>query len=167
MALFDIQTFNQDQVNGTATFTLADGSIETMTQHTDIYTQQIQAPNSVFSTNCAFFVSNLSLKSQGSYFYDNPTGVFNVYDEQGNLISQTNYDSPYGFSIQNLIDLFKNNYQIDLTDASQNISVYRSAAGVSPRYSIKIPYIKQFYRYILIDGNSGNVITDATGAYIK
>lgn len=169
MALFDIQTFNQHEVNDTATYNLNDGSTVTMVKLVDTYFEQTRFPNSTFSTKLQFFQSNLSLKGGGSFFYNNPTGVINEYDEQGNLVSQTNYDTPYGFSIQNVIDLVNSNYQVDLTVPIVNQSVVRYVDDTShlPLYAIVIPLGDQLFRYILINGNTGDVISDKLGNAIE
>jgi hypothetical protein len=168
MALFDIQKFNRYEVNNTATY-VDDGTIVTMVKLADTYVEETKAPNSTYSTRSVFFESNLHLKWEGSFFYDNPTGVLNEYGAQDNLVSQTNYDSPHGFSIQNVIDLLNNNYQIDLTVPAEGLSVIRYVDDTSklPEYSIKIPINEQLYRHILINGNTGVVISDVLGSYIE
>lgn len=140
-----------------------------MVKLAETYVEETNSSNSSFNTRSVFFKSNLSLKREGDFFFRNPTGVFNEYGEQGSPVSQINYDSPYGFSIQNIIDLLNSNYQVDLTVRTENLSVIRYVDDTTQltEYEIKVPISEQVYRYILINGNTGDVISDVLGSYIE
>jgi hypothetical protein len=52
----------------------------------------------------------------GTEFYDIHVGIWESYDETGQLIKKIDYDKPYKFSIEDLIKKMKNEYDIDLLD---------------------------------------------------
>jgi hypothetical protein len=61
----------------------------------------------------------------GTEFYDIHVGIWESYDETGQLIKKIDYDKPYKFSIEDLIKKMKNEYDIDLLDVKHAISISR------------------------------------------
>jgi hypothetical protein len=170
MEQFDIQKFEQYKINNSATYNLEDGSIVQLTDLGESYREERKILNSPFSTGFIFYKNaTLTLKGGGTFFYNNPTGIFNEYDESGNLVNQINYDGLYNFTIQNLIDLLNDNYQIDLTVPVKNLIVkrYIESNTNTPEYHIMYPIDDQSFRNLKINGNTGEIILDAIGHYIE
>ncbi|WET48451.1 hypothetical protein PYS58_17960 [Chryseobacterium indologenes] len=69
--------------------------------------------NSPYLTSKIFFKNN-NLKSIGRNFYSFPIGIFKEYDESGKLIREVNNDAPYKFSIDDLINKIKKEYDVDI-----------------------------------------------------
>jgi hypothetical protein len=167
MAQFDKQKFDEIKVNNIAVFNLDDGTQVQLIDNGDTYYEVKSKINDPYRSSLTFY-KNLILKGGGTFFYNNPVGVFTEYDEQGNILNQINYDSMYGFTIQNLIDKMNLSYQINLMIPVKNLSVHRfiDSNTNSPYYQIIYPINDQSFRRFKIDGNSGNVISDTIGNYI-
>jgi hypothetical protein len=105
--------------------------------------------------------SNKRLTLKGQMFYDADLGDWKYYDNSGHLEKIENFDSPYKLSIEDIIQLMKKEYDIDLLDVSDRKTVGRSVIDVPPVYYITIP-IKQSrsHREITINANDGKLISD-------
>ena len=65
-----------------------------------------------------------SLIGEGKKFGRMPVGIWKTYDEQGNLIKETDLDSGFEFSSEDLIKKIKTEFDIDVNDETQ-ISVVK------------------------------------------
>lgn len=65
--------------------------------------------------------------------------------------------------------MLKSNYQTDLMIPTENLFVkrYVDATTRLPEYEITIPLEYPFFMYILINGNTGDIIADTTGNYTR
>ena len=146
-------------------FKLPDGSEMLKSDDKDFYYFHITLPNSPYGTKYIYFKNSLQLKVEYNLFYEAIIGTVKIYDEPGNLIQEINYDADYAFSTQNLIDKMLSEFQIDLLHPTrpQKIKINRGfddRPGFPSRfYSISLEDIHGSRRMIL-DGNSGNVISD-------
>jgi hypothetical protein len=87
--------------------------------------------------------------------------IYKKYDETGKLIKETDWNAPYKFSIKELIEKIKKEYNIDLEDKTQGGSVGRRGDKAGKLYyevslSSKENNLKR--DYILIDGNTGKTV---------
>ena len=118
----------------------------------------INSPNIFYKI---YYKNSNHLKSSGNDFYDFPIGITKEYNENGELIKETDYDKDYKFSIEDLQKKMKATYNVDIMDKKQTRSVSRTT--IDPR--IKFPYyqvlvnsgIASFTDYLL-NGNTGEVI---------
>ncbi|PKF75989.1 hypothetical protein CW752_01370 [Chryseobacterium sp. PMSZPI] len=74
---------------------------------------EIRKPNSPYKTIKTYH-KNSSPKSISKIFYSFPVGIFKEYDESGKLIREVNNDTPYKFSIDDLINKIKKEYDVDI-----------------------------------------------------
>ena len=118
----------------------------------------INSPNIFYKI---YYKNSNHLKSSGNDFYDFPIGITKEYNENVELIKETDYDKDYKFSIEDLQKKMKATYNVDIMDKKQTRSVSRTT--IDPR--IKFPYyqvlvnsgIASFTDYLL-NGNTGEVI---------
>jgi hypothetical protein len=112
----------------------------------------------VYFENC-----NLQLKS--TYFYSFPYGTSTEFDENGNIIKETNHDLSYKFSIEDLALKIKKEFKIDIMKKSPWIKIMRFVENSKSFYlfSININENKQGNtKEILIDGATGANISEKT-----
>lgn len=104
-----------------------------------------------------------SMFASGTIFHDIPIGFFRRYNEKGKLIEEINRDENYSFSVYELIEKMKIEYQIDLNNVAQQVYVYRDFNKRLQEYV----YIIRFYdktiinsqlRYIMVDAKTGNTV---------
>ncbi len=106
---------------------------------------------------------NNILLAEGDYFYYCSIGIDKEYNEKGNVISEENFDKDYKLSIENIIQLMKKDYNIDLLDVSDRKSVDRDEGDSNnpPTYFISIPVKNtRSNRQITINANDGSLIKD-------
>ena len=150
-------------------FKLTDGTELERSNDKSFYYLQMRHPEHPYRTNYMFFKKSLQLKAENYYFYDAIVSQ-KIYNEQGKLIYKKNFNTDYAFSIQNLIDKMQTEYQIDLLHPGKvlYINVERGFDTVkvhpfSRYYLISISTTTtrdSGIRKILLDGNSGKVISD-------
>jgi len=114
-------------------------------------------------------------------FYSSLTGISKEYDENGKLIKEKNWDTPYQFSIEDLIKKFKIEYNIDIENRKNVRNVYRAEHSKTlgiPIYHVvlKTEAENKWIEY-LIDGNTGKTLyimkssegdeTDIIDEYLK
>lgn len=170
MEKFDIVSFNKYKINNMANYTASDGNRILSEDIDSYYFEQIKSNiNDPFSFKYRFFKSSLALMSSCQFFYNIPTGEYLEYDQHGKLIIKKDYDSPYLFSINDLIQKMAKEFNTDLMTPIKGIDVARYVDDNSklPEYSIRIPINESSFRYIVLDGNSGNVKKDVIGHNIE
>lgn len=90
---------------------------------------------------------NLALKSSQTYILDMTIGSYKEYNEQGEVIKEVNNDS-FPFTMQNLIDVVKNRYGIDLTKERKGLNI----GLIDDESGAKFYYI----RYPAVNDEAGN-----------
>ncbi|OXA94730.1 hypothetical protein [Flavobacterium hercynium] len=100
-------------------------------------------------------------------FYQFSIGILKTYDDTGILIKETNYDKPYVFTLQQLIEKIKKEQDIDLEDLTKKSIVDRreDTALQKPIYEVHLESKKSpDYQtdYFLIDGITGEVLFETT-----
>jgi hypothetical protein len=65
-------------------------------------------------TNYYVYHANFIQKATGQEFYRFPIGISKEYDTSGNTIKETNHDLPFKFTIEQVCELIKKEYDVDL-----------------------------------------------------
>jgi hypothetical protein len=124
-------------------------------EEADIYTPY--KLTKVFSTE-----SNI-LKSKLKEFYSVTYDKYQIYKQNGELEEEVDEDKPYKLSIEDIIQLMRKKYNIDLMDVSDRKSVDREPGDISnpPIYFISIPVKdSRSNRQITVNANDGSLIKD-------
>jgi hypothetical protein len=101
---FNVAYFNKYKIDKTAYYTSVDGTQFLLKNDESYYFEQIKDnANAVFSFKYRFFKSSLELMSSCQFFYNIPIGEYLEYDQYGKLKIKKNCDSPYLFSINDLM----------------------------------------------------------------
>jgi len=125
------------------------------------YWEERNYPNSEYKFICCYHDNGL-LRHKLTTFYDIHLGVIQFYDKLGNVVREKNWDAPYTFSLDNLIDKMKDEYKIDIRIPELMWSVYRYVSEEIniPLYEVKVkdPIIDYKILVYLIDGNTGETL---------
>ena len=128
------------------------------------YIQTVIYPNTNFRDIAIYDKESLKLKSEGQTFINMPVGIYNIYGEDGKIVSTINYDEKYPISIENVIQILKNELKIDINENVEGLNISREISNVEqiPIYDIYIPQEKTEIkvRHIKVDGSSGKITMD-------
>lgn len=116
------------------------------------------------------FHENTSLLTKGEEFYNFRVGIYKIYDENGNLTEEINYDKDYKFSIDDLIKKMKEEYKIDILKRSPWIKVMRDKIDSGVIYKVMVYLKENKYsdtKNYTIDGTTGKVISEKILSYPK
>lgn len=161
MEKFDIAEFNKKSNNGEYQFTLKDGSQVRQIENaaSQDYTVEMKNPPDPHSVLKLFYFKSGNLKAQGEKFYSFPIGKWMFYDESGLLIKETNWDSAYKFTIEDL-DKKMRDMGINIMQMKPGVDVHRASVG-NPLYIVSYPIdptnIYDVYE-LKIDGISGKTV---------
>ena len=102
-----------------------------------------------------------SLMAQRTYFYSIDTGVWKEYDTNGNVIKEEDMDAYYKITINDFVNLMKEQYKIDLFSNNYVWSIDRYKDNRPRPIYVVIEGPSRFYsRYITIDANTGETLFD-------
>jgi len=130
------------------------------------YIEKRKFPNSAYMLYCEYNVNGALVKTLIS-FHGMEAGFMCFYDVSGEIIKKEDLDILYKFSIDNLIDKMRMEYDIDIVDTKICINVSR---GVYKKYNnnpLYCVYINgdiisgQFICYV-IDGDTGETLFTTT-----
>ncbi len=161
METFDIAEFNKNSINGEYTYTLKDGSQVRQIENSSSqdYTVEIKNPPNPHSVLKLFFMKSGKLKATGEKFYSFPIGVWRYYDESGTLTKETNWETNYKFTIEEL-DKKMQDIGINIMQMKLGFDVHRASVGV-PLYFVSYPIdplnIYDVYE-LKIDGITGKTL---------
>ena len=136
-------------------------SIEYFNDAVQIELNNINSPYYKFKK---FSLKTNRLLLTGTEFYKINIGIWENYDETGQLIKKIDYDKPYKFSIEDLIKKMKNEYDIDLLDVERvsYVSRYEEKKDVNlPLYEVCYKYSSlnnNKVEYYLINGTTGETL---------
>jgi hypothetical protein len=167
---FDTVKFNKHKVANIATYLRDDGAKITQSDIGKFYSEEIKIkPDKPFAWRYTFFRESLKLRSAAEFFYGSPIGKYHEYNELGVLTKEIDNDAPYHFSLGAVISKIKRDYNIDILKLQKGMSMNRYIDEVTkePEYTIGIPISEMALRYIIIDGNSGNVKRDFISQMIE
>ena len=105
------------------------------------------------------FYPNGSLMLKGLNFpNDFEKGIWKEYDEQGNLIKETDYDKGFDYTWEDLLKLLKKR-EVDIKDTDN--TTIRKEDG-----NWRFSYVKGIYIHdVIIHGKTGKVIQDAKNVF--
>ena len=134
------------------------------------YKNKIQVTkSSVLNPYTKIFVYNEKTNMLLTYvlqFYQFPIGTGKHYDENGILIKEIDHDAPYSFSVKEVIEKVKQQYNIDLEDKTQDGALKRDKHKeyLNPVYEVYLPSKESSNKtdYILIDGKTGEVLYETS-----
>ncbi len=107
MKTFDIETFEKNKIGNEYNTILKDSTVVKQRKMQFDYYEIIKPKNSYFQTRNRYY-SNGKLKSTVQDFpNDFLAGVMKEYDQQGNLIKETDYDKPYKFTFKDVLKVIK------------------------------------------------------------
>lgn len=114
-----------------------------------------------FTRHLVYDKKTLSLLKESTSFSKISYGIYREFDTMGNVLKEVNLDEKFEFSLDNLLKLVKIKYEVDFNQVLNN-SVYRGFDEHLGRYVYKIHQHIDDYkmRYIIIDGQTGDVISD-------
>ena len=158
MKKFDIEKFNKNK-NYLNRFidTLDNGTIIEQNIGGDGYYEVIKKKKEYFEEYFEYFKSG-KLKLGGEYFpNDFNKGVWKNYDEQGNLIKETNYDKGFDYTWEDLLKLLKKR-KVDILGRYTTI---RKEEG-----DWRFSYVEGIYIYdVIVDGKTGKILQDAKNEF--
>jgi len=136
--------------------------------HNPFYVVKINSKNNFSKTLVVSKKSNNILKKK-IYFLTMPYGYETEYDEDGKIISKVNNEEDFAFTIDQLIDKVKRDFNIDITTPMKGLLFRKSIAGDPPLYHLYIPTYEgsEEKRVLLFDGNTGRLLKENTGFFEK
>lgn len=186
MERFDIKKFEENKKKGNTNYTIGD-SIEVQEFDSSLgYIRYTRKKDELFSDYFVFHHSG-SLKERGQVFILNGLkGLFRKYDEKGNLIKEIDYDKPYKFTLDQVIEYLKNHesnlnnisrYHDDATGVGREIDEKTKKHVWLLNFKGKYNNIEGIY-IITLDGETGEEVlvkrligkmsgTKGTGTYGK
>ena len=154
---FDIKTFEKNKIDGEYNFVLDDGTkIRQSSTEIDYGEFVIPPPPQLFITSKQYFKTG-ELQALLILYPNDFIKLKKVYDKDGKLVEETNFDIPYKFSFEQLLELIKNEKdKIDLFD--RNTSITRGVLDEGPIW--EITYKKVFMRreLIKVNGITGEIL---------
>ncbi|MFC5045096.1 hypothetical protein [Aquimarina hainanensis] len=166
MKTFDIEAYNKKKKNpGYDGYYLKDSTyIRQFDAGGDgIYTNYIEVithPNNFFQEYRVFH-HNGKIKIDGlKFFNDFEKGIWKEYDEQGNLVKETDYDAPYKFTWENVLELIKER-KIDMSHEQFRVIRGSSEKGTSWAIVYDKPKTHDKLGVINIDGITGKITREA------
>ncbi|QYS92309.1 hypothetical protein JJC04_07370 [Flavobacterium covae] len=148
-------------------------------EHSDAtYTDERKKDNSPYEYHKSFFKKNNLLKSNLTIFYSFPIGITLEYDETGKLIKEINNDLPYKFSVDDLREKIKKEYDVDIVsdyrDSDPTLIIvtrwegYHNDFGIYkkgvPMYQVKLTTKKGTIN-LEINAITGETITEVLNNY--
>ncbi len=165
METFDLKYFVANQKNGTVDTILNDGTQIVLRALDSDYVKEVRiSKSSPFHTFYFFYRHSLKLKAKGTYFFDCPRSSVK-FDKNGRITENINYDSQFKFTIEDLIRKMRDEFGVDLTNREQKLHVQRSVAIKikHPNYILMIYLNEDTFRYLMIDGKTGEIKKNFTG----
>ena len=126
------------------------------------YIQYTSAKNSTLSDVKSYYKST-KLRTAGRKFFDFYIGTGQVYDEDGKMVSEINFENGYLFSVNQLVEKMRKDFNLDILDMYKPIKVIRGTFNDSPVYFISTvpdPSDRFRVRMIIVDGITGKTISD-------
>jgi len=131
----------------------------------DQYWETRKCPHSIYRFHSEYDVNGVLTKTHTS-FYGNKFGIIRNYDSSGNVVSEEDLEVSYPFSIDNLIDKMKAEYDIDILDKQLVFIIDRRRSYMVDRrwgyYEVFIRDLTrtkpQMVKAYLIEGDTGNTV---------
>lgn len=134
-----------------------------------IISVQENIKDSPFKSQKLYSKKTLILTKVQTQFYNFCIGITKIYDENGKLTKIINCDEKYSFTIKQLIEKLKNDYEIDFsTRKGSGREIERNYINGKDCYNVIINLgtsAKSGTKNIVIDGNNGKVISESNHQY--
>ena len=161
METFDKIQFDKNKVNGEYNFVLNDGKLVRQMENPKRgeYTEVISDPAKPYSTVNVFFMASGRLKIKGFKFYDMPIHTWKYYDENGGQVKETNWDTPFKLSIDEVARIMKA-MNVDIMNRHNGVEVDRMD-DPHPKYVVAYPVGKERpydINSVYIDGITGKIL---------
>lgn len=164
---FNINQFEKEKENGVLEYTLDDGTmVQAFTgSGNETYVEWREKPESFFRIYREFFLETGAVKIVAHEWHGNMFGIRKEYDQNGQLVKETDEDAPYQFSFNDIVLLLKERGIDALTPSFDEktlvgLSIHRST-NPSPNYVVSYPSDNPQMRHIIIvDGTTGAIITE-------
>lgn len=163
MNKFDIEKFKSQKVNINEKYTeVYNDTIIEVAEYADRFIKNTRGVNSPIENRKVYDKKNYSLIAEVNYFHKFPVGISRKYDSEGQIIEEKNQDEKYDFSVDELINKMKNEFNIDLRKFD-DVGVDRRYEEPDYIYVIILPSNKLInsVREIKINGANGNLISDS------
>jgi hypothetical protein len=126
--------------------------------------------NSPYKSRKLYSQKSLILIREEQLFYDFCIGITKIYNDNGILSDSIDCDSKYKFSTNELMKIMKTKYLIDLTTTLKGETQIVSRDYINGKncYNITIflnSSLKGSRKNIIIDGNTGEVISEFISTY--
>ena len=176
MAKLDNKSFDEIQVNGEAKFTLPNGNSVRQSKFRDAYIEDIKIKGTPFSIQNIYSKPGGAIQSSLEVFYRVPIGIKKLYDGDGNVIKEIDFDKPFQFSIDDLALKIKNEFNLDIMKDNNYVNVFRTLLidnSVPLTYTVAFPIDLNFdsqygdRRVLVLDGNTGAIISNTIISYTK
>ena len=158
MNTFDIKTFkkNKSALNE-YNFAIEPNISVVQSELKHVYTEDIIDKNTFFVLKNQYYKNGI-LKITGLYFKSSfRKGIWKEYDENGNLIKETDYDKGFNYTWEDLLKLLKER-EIKIIDRNTTI---RKDEG---RWHVW--YVDGLHVYnIFIDGKTGEILQDVKNEF--
>lgn len=154
---FDIETFEKNKLNGEYNFVLEDGTKIRQTSSDNSYSEYITHPKPELFMTFKGYYKRGRLKRYVIRYPNNFQKIRKEYDKQGKLIEEIDYDKPFKFTFEQLLELIKKEKDtIDLYD--KNTSIGRGSDEEGTVWFVT--YKKNWGRreVIKIDGITGQIL---------
>ncbi|GGX30776.1 hypothetical protein [Aquimarina muelleri] len=164
MAVFDINTFDKHKDHLLEyEFFLKDSTFVHQRKRQFEYIETIQPKGAYFRTINRYY-ENGNLKSTVEDFpNDFLAGIMKEYDEQGNLIKETNYDAPYKFTWEEVLEWIK---ERNINMESDYLIIARGSDESGTSWDITWEKEnKSSLRRAFIDGVTGKIIKEFDQEY--
>jgi hypothetical protein len=170
---FDIKKFDSEKIYNKQSGvlevndTLKDSTTIKRCEYSDGYIEIIQVLNSPIKVTKSYFKNTGNIKTISIEFSGCTIGFWNVYNENGKLVKQTNRDKNYSFSVYDLAEKFKKKFDIDIMHTNQPLfAIILRGYDKFSYYEVSIS--KRCMcdsRVIRVDGNNGKILSDRIQPY--
>jgi len=173
MEYFDIELYKDWEIDNFHSQSEDDRFLKKGNERMEIwfYENKIQVERSSllnpYKRTSIYFRKTKVLYTHVTEFYQFSIRIDKTYDETGKVINEKDNDKPYVFSLRQLIEKIKREYNVDLEDRTQKGLVDRriDAYLKKPIYELDLPSEKApdfVTDYLLIDGITGEILFKTT-----
>ncbi len=156
MNTFDIKTFKKNKIGSEYNFIKDDTIDIRQLEWEDEYEEIIKTKNSYFEIYKSYY-KNGKIKMLVERFPNKFVNFIKEYDENGNLIKETDYDKGFNYTWEDLLKFLKER-EIKIIDRNTTI---RKDEG---RWHVW--YVDGLYVYnIFIDGKTGEILQDVKNEF--
>ncbi|MFC5045099.1 hypothetical protein [Aquimarina hainanensis] len=164
MKTFDVEQFNKNKINNRYTYISKDSTKVEQSTWQFGYEETITKQNDFFQVYNKYYKDG-TLKVTGEFFPDDfLKGIWKEYDEQGNLVKETDYDAPYKFTWEDILKLIKER-KLDMDAYGFLITRGTSDNGTAWSITYNKSEEDMLLGVIIIDGITGKIIKEFDEPY--